>query len=231
MKLPDISLRSDEVLVLRCVKSDMSAYGGFIWPANGAVTCPDWRPTKECGNGFHGWLKGVGNYQCWSGSESDKWLVLAVLESSIIDLGDKVKFPAARVLFCGPREVASGLLIAHCPGCAVIFGTATAGYRGTATAGHSGTATAGDSGTAMAGDSGTAKAGYRGTATAGDSGTATAGDSGTATAGDAGVISIKYYDLQVGRHKVVIGYIGEGGLIAGKKYRLNKKSQFEQVPE
>ena len=59
---------------------------------------------------------------------------------------------------------------------------------------------------------------------------ATAGDSGTATAGEAGVISIQYYDSQTDRFKVMIGYIGEGGLKAGVKYKLNDQAQFEEVP-
>jgi hypothetical protein len=75
-----------------------------------------------------------------------------------------------------------------------------------------------------------ATAGYRGTATAGYRGTATAGDRGTATAGEAGVISIQYYDSQTDRFKVMIGYIGEGGLKAGVKYKLNDQAQFEEVP-
>lgn len=68
-----------------------------------------------------------------------------------------------------------------------------------------------------------------GTATAGDSGTATAGYSGTATAGENGVISIQYYDLKASRYKVMINYIGEGGLKAGVKYHLNDQAQFEEV--
>lgn len=52
---------------------------------------------------------------------------------------------------------------------------------------------------------------------------------GTATAGDAGVISIQYFDHQNNRYKVMIGYMGEGGLEAGKKYKLSEQAQFEEV--
>ncbi len=83
---------------------------------------------------------------------------------------------------------------------------------------------------ATAGDSGTATAGYRGTATAGDSGTATAGYSGTATAGDRGVISIQYWDSKAERSKVMIGYIGEGGLKPGVAYQLDENCQFVEKP-
>ena len=67
------------------------------------------------------------------------------------------------------------------------------------------------------------------TATAGDRGTATAGYSGTATAGHSGVISILYWDYISLREKVVIGYIGEGGLKPNVAYRLNAQAQFEEV--
>ena len=81
-------------------------------------------------------------------------------------------------------------------------------------------------GTATAGDGGTATAGYSGTATAGYMGTATAGDGGTATAGDSGVISIQYWDSKADRYKVMIGYIGEGGLKPGVAYHLDENCQF-----
>jgi hypothetical protein len=103
-------------------------------------------------------------------------------------------------------------------------GTATAGLRGTATAGYGGTATAGDYGTAIAGEGGTATAGDRGRATAGEGGVATAGDCGTATAGEGGVIQIRWYDRQAERYRIVIGYIGEGGLLPDVAYRLDKRT-------
>jgi hypothetical protein len=96
-------------------------------------------------------------------------------------------------------------------------GTATAGDGGTATAGYKGTATAGYYGTATAGYKGTATAGYKGTATAGYSGRATAGEYGTATAGYSGIINIKWYDDS--RYRIAVGYVGEDGIEAGKKYR------------
>jgi hypothetical protein len=109
-------------------------------------------------------------------------------------------------------------------------GTATAGYSGTATAGARGTATAGDRGTATAGDRGTATAGDRGTATAGDRGTATAGYSGTATAGELGIIMLRWYDYQSQREGIAIARVGEDGIKAGTKYRLDEQRKFVEVP-
>ena len=75
---------------------------------------------------------------------------------------------------------------------------------------------------------GTATAGYRGTATAGDGGTATAGDRGTATAGDEGTVIIAWWDVKAERMRKAIGYIGEDGLEAGKKYKL-QNAKFVEV--
>jgi len=107
-------------------------------------------------------------------------------------------------------------------------GTATAGYKGTATAGDEGTATAGYKGTATAGHGGTATAGDKGTATAGHGGTATAGVHGTATAGDGGAIMLSRYD---GRRRIVVGYVGEGGLKPNVPYRLDDSGTFVEAGE
>jgi hypothetical protein len=104
------------------------------------------------------------------------------------------------------------------------WGTATAGESGTATAGNWGTATAGYKGTATAGESGTATAGNWGTATAGNWGTATAGNWGTATAGKDGVLCIKRWDGK--RYRLVVGYVGEEGILADKYYRLDDAGKF-----
>ena len=182
----------ETVLVLRLNRkggvSPSEQAKGFAWPQSGPVEAPDWRPTKECGHGLHGWLWGegsvVGVFGDWR--EDDEWRVVEVPAADIIALDGKVKFLRGVVVFCGDRLEATAYIAERAPGHAVVGGTATAGDDGTATAGDRGTATAGDGGTATAGDRGTATAGDDGTATAGDDGTATAGDRGTATAGDGG---------------------------------------------
>lgn len=62
------------------------------------VEAPDWKPTKECGNGLHGWLWGAGNWGLKAKGDNIKWLVLEVEKDSIIDLDGKVKFPKANVV-------------------------------------------------------------------------------------------------------------------------------------
>jgi len=178
---------TDRVLVLRSTPANRVSKNGFVWPESGPVECPDWEPTKKCGNGLHGLLWGEGNVELLCLSEDAVFQVVSVPTDSIVDLKTKVKFPEGEVIFSGDRFEAGSLISKHAPkGARVTFGRATAGDRGMATAGYRGTATAGDRGTATAGIGGTATAGYRGTATAGDRGTATAGIGGTATAGDWG---------------------------------------------
>ena len=194
------------VLILRTCKSDGTSRNGFVWPESGPVTCPDWKPTAECGNGLHGALWGEGNGNLFNWHLSARWLVVKVKASDVIDLAGKVKFPAGVVVYCGDRLGATTYLAANGgEGRAVIGGTATAGYMGTATAGYMGTATAGDGGTATAG--------YMGTATAGYSGTATAGYSGT--------VQLRWWDGN--RYRITVGYIGEDGLQSGVAYRCDSK--------
>ena len=246
-KLP--SKKKPTVLCLRTVKADGTAYDGFKWPALGFVEAPDWEPTVECGHGLHGYLRGCGDADSidWGGL----FQVVKVIESEIVDLDGKVKFPRCEVIFTGSRKGATDILVKEYGNCSNVIGAtvvvgegqhAIAGYSGTATstgdggkatAGHCGTATsagyygmamAGDRGTAMAGYGGTATTGKFGTATAGDGGTATAGHYGTATAGVMGRISILCWDGK--RNREVIGYIGENGLEPNVPYKLNEQHEF-----
>ena len=219
MNLPTIKFAKTESLVLRCCRADMTSYGGFVWKKKGVVKAPDWKKNRDCGNGLHGWLSGQGHYDAWSASSDDLWsassddlwrassddlwMVVAVKTKDIIDLNGKVKFPAARVLYVGKREIATGLIVAHCPASKVIYGTVTAGDYGTATAG------------------------YGGTVTAGDYGIATAGEGGTVTAGEGGILQIKAWDAL--RYRIIIGYVGENGLVAGTQYKLDEHAQFVEV--
>ena len=134
-------------LVLRTCAADGTSHGRFVWPDVGPVACSDWKSTAECGHGLHGALWGEGDGSLFRWSADARWQVLEVPTDTIVDLGGKVKFPAAVVLFTGDRLAATAFLAQRALGRAIIGGTATAGYRGTATAGDRGTATAGDRGT------------------------------------------------------------------------------------
>ena len=178
--------------ILRTCNADMSSRNGFVWPREGVVECPDWKPTTWCGNGLHGALWGEGDGALLSWEADAVWVVAGVDEW--IDLNGKVKFPRADVVFAGPRDEAVAEIIKRGAKGAVIGGTASAG------------------------DDGTASAGYRGTASAGDGGTATAGDDGTASAGDDGTLCLSHWDGK--RRRIVIAYVGEDGVKPNTAYRL-----------
>jgi hypothetical protein len=90
--------------MLRSCASDMSAYGGFVWPRSGEVSCPDWKPARECGNGLHGLLWGEGSVSLTAQDDPNaNWLVCAVWTTDVVDLGDKVKVPRSFVVFTGSR--------------------------------------------------------------------------------------------------------------------------------
>lgn len=201
---------SENVLVLRTCAANGGAYGGFIWPESGEVVAPDWDPSPECGNGLHGLLWGEGDGSILNWDSDARWLVCEVDAADVVDIGGKVKFPRANVVYCGDRDGATALLSLARPGAVVCGGTATAGYRGTATAGEGGTATAGDDGTATAGYRGTATAGYRG----------------TATAGDCGELRFRWFDY---RCRTTVGYVGEGGIRPNVPYRCDDSGNI--VPE
>ena len=139
-----------KVLVLRTCLANMRSpsgdAGGFRWPASGPVEAPDWRPTKACGNGLHGWLWGEGDGSLATWDADAKWLVVEVDADAIVELNGKVKFPRGVVVFSGERLEACAFLAKRAAGRAIVGGTATAGDGGTATAGYRGTATAGDGG-------------------------------------------------------------------------------------
>ena len=128
-------------LVLRTCDADGTSHDGFVWPEAGPVACSDWEPTAKCGHGLHGALWGEGNGNLFRWEADARWQVLEVPTDTIVDLGGKVKFPSAVVLFTGDRLAATAFLSERAPGRAIIGGTATAGHDGTVTAGHDGTVT------------------------------------------------------------------------------------------
>ena len=102
-----------ECLVLKVVGPGGESHGNFIWPleVGATVRAPDWRPTKACGNGLHGWYYGAGRPDVAGErveDEQSRWLLLAVTESSIIDLDGKVKFEQCRIAFVAAESGPKG---------------------------------------------------------------------------------------------------------------------------
>ena len=189
----------EKTMLLKVVPASMITRG-FAWPKKGQVECPDWKPTKACGNGLHAWRWTPGcnpGLSYYIGQEGAKWLLVQVAECDIVDLGDKVKFSRGTVVYCGKFESAIRRL-----------------QKDKSRAGFNGTATAGD----------------RGTATAGYGGTATAGFHGTATAGDGGTICILGWDEAKLKYRRLIAEVGETpGIEAGKKYRVEAGAFIESI--
>jgi len=102
-----------ECLVLKVVGPGGESHGNFIWPleVGATVRAPDWRPTKACGNGLHGWHYGAGRPDVAGErveDEQSRWLLLAVTESSIIDLDGMVKFEQCRIAFVAAESGPKG---------------------------------------------------------------------------------------------------------------------------
>jgi hypothetical protein len=100
------------------------------------------------------WGEGDGSLLDWS--PEAKWLVVEVIESDIVAIGRKVKFPRGVVVFCGDRLGATDFIVSRLTKSASVVGacirsgdggTSTSGYRGTSTSGDGGTSTSGYGGT------------------------------------------------------------------------------------
>jgi hypothetical protein len=137
-KLPE----GKTVLCLRTIHQDGTSYGDFSWPKLGYVEAPDFSPETECGHGLHGYLRG-----CGDGDQIDfdgLFQVVKVLESEVIDLDGKVKFPRCEVILTGSQQEATTFLLQEYPGLPIIgagvvvgnHGVAVVGYRGIASAGN-----------------------------------------------------------------------------------------------
>ena len=207
------------VLVLRTCNADMTSCGGFVWPKSGPVEAPDWKNTKECGNGLHGFLWGEGDGSLASWDSDAVWLVVRVAEDLIVNLDGKVKFPRGVVEFAGSRLDATNYIAERRRG-AIVGGTSTSGNYGTSTSGDCGTSTSGYYGTSTSGDGGTSTSGDGGTSTSGYGGTSTSGYHGTSTSGDRGTLVLtRYVD---GRRRLVVLYVGEDGILPNVPYGLDK---------
>ncbi len=218
--------------VLRSNAASMISQNGFVWPESGPVECPDWRPTKACGNGLHGLLMGLGDQSLLNWDTDAKWLVVEVVLADVVAIDNqKVKFPRGVVVYCGDRGGAIDLLVSKGADPSKLpAGQASAsGYQGQASAsgvrgqasasGYQGQASAsGDQGQASAsGVRGQASAsGYQGQASAsGYQGQASAsGVRGQASAsGDRGQASASGYQGQASASGV------RGRTIAGQRGR------------
>jgi hypothetical protein len=219
--------------VLRTVKADLTAYNGFLWPRSGPVSCPDWDPKPECGNGLHGLAMGEGDCTMLSSSHDALWMVVRVRTSELVKIdNDKAKFPRGTVIYCGDRLGATNLIKKKHPASKCVYanhvvlgsGAAISGYRGTSTSGYRGTSTSGNSGTSTSGAHGTSTSGDYGTSTSGEHGTSISGGYGTSTSGKYGRLIISWWDGD--RYRSEVAYVGENGIEPNVAYKLDGNHKF-----
>jgi len=198
-----------ESLVLRACRADLTSRKGFSWK-NKHVKAPDWSPAPTCGSGLHGWLNGQGDPGVWSHRDDDKWLILAVKTKAIVDLGGKVKFPAARRLFVGSKVETASLLASALPGVPAMFASLTGGNGSTLTGGDYSTLTGGNGSTLTGGYGSTLTGGY----------------GSTLTGGNGSILQIKWWDAKNSRNRIETAYVGENGIEANLAYKLDGNYQF-----
>jgi hypothetical protein len=197
-------------LILRTCYADMTSRGGFKWPRRGKVEAPDWEPTHECGNGLHGLLWGEGGEHLLDWSKDAVWVVARVDMDDVINLGDKVKFPRATVLYAGDRKTATDRILKERPGAACVGAFITGGDFATVAGGDFATVAGGYFATVAGGDYATVTGGYRSTVTG--------GGRATVTGGDGSVLQLRHHDGR--RRRIVIAYVGEDGIKPDTPYRL-----------
>ena len=194
-----------ESLVLRACRADLTSRNGFSWKSK-HIKAPDWSSAPECGGGLHGWLDGQGDPDVWGHRDDDKWLILAVKTSTVVDLGGKAKFPAARTLYVGSKVETTSLLASILPGVPVMFVNLTGGNRSTLTGGNRSTLTGGYGSTLTGGYGSTLTGGYGSTLTGGNYATLTGGNRSTLTGGN-------YSTLTGGDGSTLTG--GDGSTLTG----------------
>ena len=187
MQIQDLSAYTPQpgkALVLKSLKPNLTAHGGFQWPESGMIAAPDWSEYPVCGQGLHGWLWGAGDASLQVTGEDVKWLVLSVDADKVVELDGKVKFPDCEVIYCGSRETAVMIIAAYAPaGTKTMFVTMAVGSGSTVDAGDGSTVKAGYGSMVKAGYGSTVKAGSRSTVDAGSRSTVDAGYGSTVKAG------------------------------------------------
>jgi len=225
--------------MLRTCAADGTSHGGFRWPKEGPVSCPDWDPKPECGHGLHGLLWGGGNLSLLSNADDAIWQIVEIEEW--VEIDRKVKVPRGAVVYSGDMAGATvGIAmkwldhLKKTNAFTVEGGAASGGSSQLAASGGSSKlAASGDysklaasgysSQLAASGDYSqlAASGDYSQLAASGDYSIAMcAGPNSTAAAGTNGTIALTWWDAEAKRFRVVVGYVGEDGIEAGVFYRV-----------
>ena len=179
-------------IIKRCKEGNRSE-NGFIYPDKGYVEALDWKDTKECGNGLHGWTERFDSY--FDDSLKGNFVILQVDEKDgYIELDDKVKFKRGKVLLNTPdKDKAYKMIRKYCPNIILHWDNQisdkneeiqTAGSGSVQTAESYSTQTTGSYSTQTEENYSTQTAGSYSTQTAEIGSAQTAGDGSTQTAGN-----------------------------------------------
>ena len=195
-----------KVLVLRkCDRNNQSNEGKFTYPEKGYVEALDWDGKPECGGGLHGLLWGHGTFDI--SSYGDRWLVIEVEDTDLIEFDGKCKFKCGTVLLNTDSQLEAVTLLKSHPNYPqdnvlnydiTDKQFAVSGYMSTQNARNKSTQTAGNHSTQTAGDWSVQTAGYRSVQTAGSGSIQTAGNWSNQTVGDRSVQTAGANSVQIG---------------------------------
>ena len=200
------------VLLVKCVTSDMTSYGGFAWPESGPVKPDAWSRKATCeSGGLFGWPLGIGVGLGKDIIPNERWLVFRAKPENVINIeygkakavpGEDGSLP--EVVYCGTMAGAMWMTMKHRQA------WIEHASRGSASA-------SGDNGSASAsGDRGSASAtgSWSSAQVSGNGGIATS--SYRAMAGEEGCFVIRWHDGE--RWQFAFGEVGKDGIDAGVWY-------------
>ena len=214
---------STRVYLLRFCEHDFASAHDrtFIWPSVvGTDVHPRrWNPEPTCGDGLHGFVRGEGDASLADWSDSAQWLVFSADSADVVAIGEqKSKARVARVEHVGQGETGAARRL-DCLVYLERIGQCGAFAMGVMRqGGHGSTVTGGDRSTVTGGDGSTVTGGY--------GSTVTGGDGSTVMGGNHSALSVRWWDGA--RYRIAVAYVGEDGIEAGARYKVNA-GKFVQV--
>ena len=195
-------IKNKYTYVLRTCTEDMMSHDGFKWPRKGKVSCDDWSNEPKCGNGLHGLLMGHGDGSLLHWDAKAQWLVVKVLAKDVVAIDKyKVKFPKGTVVYCGDRKGATDYIIAHGAEASKVVGAFITVGNGAMGQGY-----------------------HYSTVSGGDWSTVNGGNGSTVSGGIGSILQVKWDDGT--RFRIATAYVGEDGIEANVKYKINNKGKF-----
>ena len=209
VKATKAAVPPSKVYLLRTSDKDGKSHGGFQWPKEGYVEAPDWNPEPTCGGGLHGLPWGDGGWELLDATDYTRiWQVLEADAQDVVSIdGRKSKARCGNVIYSGNMADAMAKVLACQWRIDEIVAVALADKAANTSSGNSSTA-------ASSGDSSKA-------ASSGDNTiTMAAGTGCIVQAGNNGCFASCYYDEKLNRNRILIGYVGEDGILPDTPYTI-----------